>query len=136
MADYWSHWLEVGNALSKADRPEIFQVNWFRKDANGKFIWPGFSDNIRVVDWIIQRLEGEAHGVETAIGVTPAQSELNLVGVAMSDASLSELFEVNQKSWLAETDSIAEYYESFGSHVPPALNEELSTLKSRLSEMV
>ena len=132
MADYWSHWLEVGDELSDGGRPEIFQVNWFRKDSSGKYIWPGFSDNIRVVDWIIKRLEGEAQGSDTAIGVIPAPDELNLEGVELSRGSLQELFDINAQSWLAETDSVASYYESFGNHVPDALNSELAALKSRL----
>ena len=132
MADYWSHWLEVGEALNPKGRPEIFQVNWFRKDSEGKYIWPGFSDNIRVVDWIIQRLEAQATGVENPLGTIPAQGELELSGVNLSDSALSELFSLNQDSWLAEADLIETYYESFGQHLPGALADELTALKSRL----
>jgi phosphoenolpyruvate carboxykinase (GTP) len=132
MADYWSHWLEVGEALDPQGRPEIFQVNWFRKDSEGKYIWPGFSDNIRVVDWIIKRLEAQAAGVENPLGTIPAQGELELSGVNLSDSGLAELFRLNQESWLAEADLIETYYESFGQHLPGALADELTALKSRL----
>jgi phosphoenolpyruvate carboxykinase (GTP) len=132
MADYWQHWLEVGDALSDEGRPQIFQVNWFRKDAEGKYIWPGYADNTRVVEWIINRLEGKATGVETAIGITPAPGELNLEGVSVSAKALKELFAVNKSSWLDEADLISTYYESFGAHVPHALQDELESLKARL----
>lgn len=134
MADYWAHWLEVGDSLSEESRPQIFQVNWFRKDSTGKFIWPGFSDNIRVVEWIINRLEGRAQGLETPVGVIPAPGELNLDGVKLSDEGLAELFSINQESWLAEAEMIGEYYESFGSHVPEELSDELTALQSRLEQ--
>jgi phosphoenolpyruvate carboxykinase (GTP) len=135
MADYWAHWLEVGDSLSDESRPQIFQVNWFRKDSTGKFIWPGFSDNIRVVEWIINRLEGQAQGLETPVGVIPAPGELNLDGVKLSDEGLAELFSINQESWLAEAEMIGEYYESFGSHVPEELSDELTALRSRLEQV-
>jgi len=132
MADYWAHWLEIGDELTEENRPEIFQVNWFRKDSKGRYIWPGFADNTRVVEWIINRIEGKAKGVQTPIGITPAKGEMNLEGVSVSPKSLKELFEVNAGSWLAETDMISSYYESFGAHVPAALNAELESLKQRL----
>jgi len=133
MADYWAHWLEIGEALGDAGRPEIFQVNWFRKDSEGKYIWPGFSDNIRVVEWIINRIEGKATGANSPLGVIPAAGELNLGGVDVSNAGLKELFGVNAQSWLTETKMIAEYYATFGDHLPPQLNEELKQLENRLA---
>lgn len=132
MADYWSHWLEIGDHLTEENRPEIFQVNWFRKDASGRYIWPGFADNTRVVEWIINRIEGRSKGVQTPIGITPAIGELNLEGVSVSQQNLKELFDVNASSWLAEADLIESYYGTFGTHVPTALSDELAALKSRL----
>jgi phosphoenolpyruvate carboxykinase (GTP) len=132
MADYWSHWLKIGQFTSADKLPRVYQVNWFRKDRNGRFIWPGFGDNSRVLDWIIRRVGGDADAVETPIGRIPAEGELDLDGVDISDEQVAELFAVNADSWLAETDLTEDYYAKFGDRVPQALRDQLDALRSRL----
>ncbi len=132
MADYWGHWLDVGNATTPEKLPRIFQVNWFRKDSDGKFLWPGFGDNSRVLEWVIRRVEGEVDAVDTAIGRAPAPGALNVDGLDLDEAQLAELFAVNPQSWLAEADLTEEYFAKFGAHLPPAMTEELNSLRTRL----
>ncbi len=132
MADYWGHWLKIGQFTDADKLPKIYQVNWFRKDADGKFIWPGFGDNSRVLSWIIDRVNGRAEGSATAIGTAPALGELYLDGVDISDEQLAELFAVDPQSWLAECDLTEEYFGKFGDKVPPALRDELAGLRARL----
>jgi phosphoenolpyruvate carboxykinase (GTP) len=133
MADYWGHWLGIGGFTSSDKLPKIFQVNWFRKDGNGKFLWPGYGDNSRVLEWIIQRLDGDAEAVDTAIGRIPADGALNLDGVDVTDEQLAELFSIEPERWLAETDLTAEYYAKFGDRVPAALHGQLAALRERLA---
>ena len=132
MADYWGHWLNVGEGLGEK-APKIFQVNWFRKDADGRFLWPGFGENSRVLDWVIRRVEGEVDGRETAIGVVPAPGELNLDGIDVPDDALEQLFEIDPASWLAECDLTEEFFAQFGDRVPARLRDELATLRERLA---
>jgi phosphoenolpyruvate carboxykinase (GTP) len=132
MADYWTHWLKIGQFTSADKLPRVYQVNWFRKDRDGRYIWPGFGDNSRVLDWVIRRVAGEADAVETPIGRIPAEGELDLEGVDISDEQLAELFAVNAESWLAEADLTEEYYGKFGDRVPQALRDQLQALRSRL----
>lgn len=132
MADYWGHWLEVGEKLGDK-APKIFQVNWFRKGADGRFLWPGFGDNSRVIDWVIRSVEGEHEGRRTAIGTLPAAGELNLSGIESVESELDELFAIDPASWLAECDLTEEFFAQFGDRVPAALQTELSELRARLS---
>ncbi len=132
MADYWGHWLEMGERLGDK-APKIFQVNWFRKGADGRFLWPGFGDNSRVIDWVIRRVEGDVSGRETAIGTVPAAGELNLDGIEVPEADLAELFAIDPASWLAESDLTEEFFAQFGDRVPAALREQLESLRARLS---
>ncbi len=132
MADYWGHWLKIGNFTSPEKLPRIYSVNWFRRDADGRFIWPGFGDNSRVLEWIIRRIEGQADAVETPIGRLPVLEELNLEGVEISNADLEELFRLDWGSWKAEADMTEEYFAQFGERVPPAMREELTGLRERL----
>ena len=132
MADYWGHWLSMGRQADPAKLPRIYQVNWFRKDADGKFIWPGFGDNSRVLAWIVDRLEGRGEVVETAIGRAPAPGALYTEGLDISDEALAELFAVDPASWLAEADLTEEYFAAFGSHLPTELTAELADLRARL----
>ncbi|MBL3686463.1 phosphoenolpyruvate carboxykinase (GTP) [Leucobacter zeae] len=132
MADYWGHWLEMGERLG--DRaPEIFQVNWFRKGADGRFLWPGFGENSRVIDWVIRRIAGDAEGQETAVGTVPAAGALNLDGLDLPAADLEELFSVDAASWLAEADLTEEYFAQFGDRLPAQMTEQLARLRERLS---
>ncbi len=132
MADYWGHWLKIGGFTSPDKLPRIYSVNWFRKDSDGKFMWPGFGENSRVLEWIVNRLSGKAEAVDTPIGRVPAPGALNTVGLDITDAQLAELFAVNTDSWLAETDLTQEYYAEFGDRVPAELNEQLQGLRDRL----
>ena len=131
MADYWGHWLEMGEELGE-NAPEIFQVNWFRKGADGRFLWPGFGENSRVIDWIIRSVEGSVQGRETAVGTIPAAGELNLDGITVPDADLEELFSIDPSSWLAEADLTEEFFAQFGDRLPAALSAQLEGLRARL----
>lgn len=131
MADYWGHWVKMGRVLG--DRaPQIFQVNWFRKGSDGSFLWPGFGENSRVIEWIVGRLEGEAGAAETPIGLLPAEGALNLDGLEITDDELEQLFHVDPASWLAECELTEEYFAQFGDRVPAALRAELSSLRYHL----
>ena len=134
MADYWAHWLKIGNFTSPEKLPRVYQVNWFRKDRDGKYIWPGFGDNSRVLDWVVRRVAGDAEAVETPIGRIPADGELDLEGVDISPDQAAELFAVNADSWLAEADLTEEYYAKFGDRVPAQLRGQLDALRSRLQQ--
>ncbi len=131
MADYWAHWLEMGEKLGDK-APKIFNVNWFRLDDNGKFIWPGFGENLRVLEWIINRCEGKADAVETPIGYVPKAEDINLEGLDFSIDTLKGILEVDNDLWVQETAEIEEFYKKFGDKVPAALKEQLEMLKSRL----
>ncbi len=133
MADYWGHWLRIGSFTAPEKLPRIYSVNWFRRDGDGNFIWPGFGDNSRVLEWIVRRLEGQADAVESPIGRLPVLEELNLEGVDITGEELTELFALDPQSWLAESDMTEEYFERFGDRVPEALREQLQALRSRLT---
>jgi phosphoenolpyruvate carboxykinase (GTP) len=128
--DYWAHWLEIGSKLSAA--PKIFHVNWFRKNAAGKFLWPGFGDNLRVLEWMIERCSGQSRGRTTAIGVLPTDGELNLDQLSVSDEALEELLRVDNKAWRVEMEAIGEYLSSFGERCPAALEDQRRGVVERL----
>lgn len=132
MADYWGHWLEMGENLGEK-APKIFQVNWFRKGSDGRFLWPGFGDNSRVLDWVIRSVEGEVSGRVTPVGKLPLVSELNLNGVEVPESDLEELFEIDADSWLQESDLTEEYFDQFGDRVPQLLQKQLADLRDRLN---
>jgi phosphoenolpyruvate carboxykinase (GTP) len=132
MGDYWQHWLNLGNSLEPAKLPKVFQVNWFRKNAAGKFLWPGFGENSRVIDWVIRRIEGEVAGVESPIGLLPQLDELNLDGLEISADALEELFRVDASSWRAEARLTEDFFAGFGSHTPSAMDDQLRELERRL----
>jgi phosphoenolpyruvate carboxykinase (GTP) len=134
MADYWGHWLEVGRATVPDKLPRIFQVNWFRKDSDGRFIWPGFGENSRVIEWVIRRIEGKADAVKTPLGLQPSPGALILDGLDLSAAQVAELFAVNADMWRAEADLTEEYFARFGDHLPRALADELAQLRARLAD--
>jgi phosphoenolpyruvate carboxykinase (GTP) len=132
MADYWGHWLKVGKATDADKLPRIYSVNWFRKDAEGNFIWPGYGENSRVLAWIVDRLEGIAGAADTAVGRAPLPGELHVEGLGLSDEVLADLFHIDPASWLAEADLTAEYFTKFGDRVPAELFAQLDALKARL----
>ena len=131
MADYWGHWVKMGRVLG-TNAPKIFQVNWFRKGADGSFLWPGFGENSRVLEWIVGRIEGTADAVETPIGLLPAAGSLDLDGLELSDEALEQLFKVDRDLWLRECELTEEYFAQFGDRVPAALNAELASLRYHL----
>ncbi len=133
MGDYFAHWLRIGaTASDPAKLPRIFFVNWFRKDTNGKFIWPGFGENSRVLKWIVGRLEGTAHANETAIGRVPAKSSLDVGGLGLSDDQLETLLTVNHDVWREEASLIPAFFERFGDHLPKELWDQHDALTRRL----
>ncbi len=134
MADYWAHWLEVGKATAPDKLPRIFQVNWFRKDGDGAFLWPGYGENSRVLEWVIRRVEGKADAVKTALGLAPAPGALNVDGLGLTDSQLAELFAINPETWVAEAELTQEYFAKFGDHLPAALHDELDQLRARLAD--
>jgi phosphoenolpyruvate carboxykinase (GTP) len=133
MADYAGHWLEIGHATSADKLPKIYAVNWFRKDENGRWLWPGFGENSRVLKWIVDRLEGRAEGIQTAIGTVPAKAELDLDGLEISERDLDILLSVDTAIWKQEAGLLPEYFEQFGDHMPKALIEQHAALEERLT---
>lgn len=132
MAKYWNHWLKVGAGADTSKLPKIYSVNWFRKDSNGKFLWPGFGDNSRVLAWIVDRLEDRVDAQDTAIGRIPLAGDLDVTGLGLTEEQLAELFAIDPATWLAEVELTREYFDQFGGEVPPRLYEELDALKARL----
>ncbi len=131
MGDYFKHWLEIGEKLGDK-APKIFNVNWFRTDDEGHFIWPGFGDNMRVLEWIIDRCEGKADAVETPIGYEPKAEDLNIEGLDIDLATIKGLLNVDKNLWKEEAKGIHEFYGKFGAKLPAALNTELANLEKRL----
>ncbi len=134
MGDYWKHWIDIGKTLDPDKAPKIFNVNWFRKDDEGNFLWPGFGDNLRVLEWILKRCDGEVDAKETAIGYVPYAKDINIEGLEgeVSLDSLESILDVDKSLWETEADGIAEFYGKFGDKLPEELSEELETLKANL----
>ncbi len=136
MGDYWAHWLEMGEKLGDK-APKIFNVNWFRTDDEGHFIWPGFGDNMRVLDWIIDRCDGKADAVETAIGFEPKPEDINIEGLedeGITTEVVADLLSVDKDLWLEDVKGIKEFYAKFGDRLPAKLAQELADLEARLSK--
>ncbi|MCY7324845.1 MAG: phosphoenolpyruvate carboxykinase (GTP) [Microbacteriaceae bacterium] len=134
MADYWANWLKVGDQLRPGGRmPRIFQVNWFRKDEDGSFLWPGFGENSRVLEWILERADGKVPAADGPLGLVPTSGGLNVEGLDLPQGDLEKLFKVDAESWLAEVDSTEEFFAGFGDRLPPALTKQLEALRARLS---
>jgi len=129
--DYWQHWLAVGERLKHP--PRIFHVNWFRQDDAGNFLWPGFGDNLRVLQWILGRVEGRLDARHTPIGAMPAREDLNLSGLKLSDATLAQLLEINPAEWRAEVAQLERDLEPYAARMPEALKKELKDLHQRLN---
>ena len=134
MADYWQHWIDIGAGLDPDKAPKIFNVNWFRKDDEGNFLWPGFGDNLRVLEWILNRCEGKVDAQETAIGYIPYAKDINIEGLEgeVSEESLEKILDVDKELWAKEADGIEEFYQKFGDKLPKELEDELATLKANL----
>lgn len=131
MGDYFQHWIDMGKKIKV--QPKIFNVNWFRTDSEGHFIWPGFGDNMRVLDWILKRCEETVDADETAIGYVPKPEDINLDGCSVDEETLKGLLNVDTETWKKEAEGIKEFYKKFGDRLPKELEEELSALESRLN---
>ena len=131
MGEYFKHWLEMGEKLGDK-APKIFNVNWFRTDDEGNFIWPGFGDNMRVLNWIIDRCEGKVDAKETAIGYVPYADDIDLTDLDFDRATLESILEVDKDVWTKEAEEIEEHYKKFGDKLPCALREQLENLKKNL----
>jgi phosphoenolpyruvate carboxykinase (GTP) len=133
MADHWSHWLSVGEELRKSGTmPRIFQVNWFRKGEDGKFLWPGFAENARVLEWILNRVDGHTPAVETPLGLSPVAGGINTDGLDLSESDWEQLFAVDPDAWLAELDDTEKFYAKFGDRLPVAMTRRLEEIRQRL----
>ena len=132
MGDYMQHWLDIGAATTQDRLPKIYAVNWFRKDASGKWLWPGFGDNARVLKWIVERIDGVAEGVITPIGTVPAKGELDLAGLDVPAEDLDILLSVDTDIWKQEAGLVPEFFAQFGAHLPQAMADEHAKLVRRL----
>jgi phosphoenolpyruvate carboxykinase (GTP) len=129
-ADYWNHWLSFAQRTTKL--PRIFHVNWFRQDAHGRFLWPGFGENLRVLRWIADRCEGRAAALDSPIGYVPTPESLDLRGLDIDREALSTLLSVNSASWRQELDAVAKYLDEFGARLPQQLRDQLNGVRNRL----
>jgi phosphoenolpyruvate carboxykinase (GTP) len=134
MADYWAHWLDVGRRVSNP--PRLFQVNWFRKDDDGKFIWPGFGENMRVLRWVRDVVNGRAEQTarETPIGIMPTPEAVGARDIGLSDRQIEQLLDVDREEWLAEAADQRAFLEKFGDRLPPEMRAENDALIRRLRD--
>lgn len=133
MADYWGHWINTGKQ-DNVTLPKIYYVNWFRKDDEGRFMWPGFGENSRILKWVFERCEGTAEAIETPIGNLPGINGIDFSGLDLSEDQIAELLRVEIDGWLEEIPLIENYYATYGEHVPVELKQELAELKQRLEQ--
>ena len=134
MGDYFQHWLDMGKTVDVDKQPKFFNVNWFRTDAEGHFIWPGFGDNMRVLDWMLKRIAGEVDAVETPIGFVPKAEDINLEGLDFSRETLADILKVDKDAWKKEAEGIKEFYETFGDRLPAELAKQADELIDRLNK--
>ena len=132
MADYFGHWLAMGDRLG-AHRPSMFRVNWFRRSPDGKWLWPGFGENARVLKWMCERVAGRAAAEETPAGRIPAAADLDLQGLDMPAEDLQELLRIDVPAWRQETEGIRAYFERFGERMPGRLIAQLAAQEERLA---
>ena len=133
MGDYFKHWIEMGTKIK--NQPKIFNVNWFRTDDNGNFIWPGFGDNLRVLDWILARCEDKVDARETAIGYIPYAKDINIEGLdGITEKTVEDLLSIDKDAWTKETEGIESFYNEIGARVPAELHAQLDTLKKNLQK--
>ena len=132
MADYWGHWLEMQDKLGEGF-PKVYQVNWFRKDEDGNFMWPGYGDNSRVLDWIVRRAAGEVEAIDGVTGRYPKFEDFNLDGLDIDEAVWAKLFAIDPDAWAAEMDDTEEYFSQFGDKLPAAITEQLAKFRARIA---
>lgn len=134
MGDYWQHWLDMGKSVDKDKQPKFFNVNWFRTDDEGHFIWPGFGDNMRVLDWMLKRIAGEVEAEETAIGYVPKAEDINIEGLDMSVDTVKGLLAIDKENWKKEVEGIKEFYAKFGDKLPKELAKQAEALENKLNK--
>ncbi len=133
MADYWSHWLELGATLrANGGVPRIFQVNWFRKDEDGSFLWPGYAENLRVIAWILDRVDGRTPAVDTPLGGKPVDGGIDLAGTDVTRRDWDQLFDVDADAWTEELTDTEQFFAGFGDKLPAALTSQLADLRRRV----
>ncbi len=132
MADYWAHWLSFRDRMDEEKLPRVFYVNWFRKAADGRWLWPGYGENSRVLEWVFERCAGRGEAAVTPIGYLPTPGAIDTTGLDLSDKDLEELLRVDRDEWRAEVPAIAAYFERFGDRLPPAISDQLEGLRRRL----
>jgi phosphoenolpyruvate carboxykinase (GTP) len=133
MGDYFANWLSIGSRADADKLPKLFWVNWFRKDESGKFMWPGFGENSRVLKWVLERVEGTVEASDTAIGRVPTAGSLDTTGLDISADTLARLLAVDKEMWRQEVPQIEEHYANLGERVPAALHDQLAALEKRLA---
>lgn len=131
MGDYFAHWIKIGKTANLEKLPKIFNVNWFRKDSNGKFLWPGFGENLRVLNWIFERIDGTGEAVYSPLGNIPTENAIDMTGLNLSEETKKELFIVDKNAGLSEAERIRDYFTSFGERLPKELNDELNEFQNR-----
>jgi len=135
MGDYFGHWVRIGEMAPDRDKlPKIFNVNWFRKGQDGKFLWPGYGDNIRVLKWIFERTEGTAAATETPIGYVPESHSIDVSGLAGVAEKMDQILKVDSQEWLDECELIAEHQKIFGDRLPEEMKHQFDKLKNRLHQ--
>jgi phosphoenolpyruvate carboxykinase (GTP) len=134
MGDYFSHWLDIGASADASKLPRLFYVNWFRRGPDGKFLWPGYGENSRVIKWVFERVSGRGDAVETPIGLLPAPGALDLSGLDLSPDAVGELLRVDVDDWRKEVPLLEEHFAVFGGHLPQGLRDELAALEKRLTD--
>jgi len=134
VCDYLQHWLDIGKKTDADKLPKIFYVNWFRKDEKGKWLWPGFGENSRVLKWVVERVSGTGKAVKTPIGNMPTVDAIDTNGLDVSAADMAELLKVNNSEWLKEVESIKEHYTKYGSKLPAEMSVQLDALEKRLKQ--
>jgi len=133
MADYFAHWLSMAKHTDASNLPKIFFVNWFRRDEDGRFLWPGYGENSRVLKWVFERLAGEVEAIDTPIGLLPTPGSLDTTGLEVSEDDLSTLLSVDAEGWQAALPQIRAHYAQFGDKVPAALTLALDELEAKLA---
>jgi len=131
MGDYFGHWLRMGTALKHP--PAVFHVNWFRTDAGGRFLWPGFGENLRVLLWMVDRVKGQGRAAETPIGLVPTPDALNLDGLSLSRTEAERLLHVDREEWAAEVPEMRAFFDRFGGHLPREMTRGLEALEQQLT---
>jgi len=130
MADYFGHWLGMEKKMKNS--PKIFHVNWFRTDENGKFLWPGYGENLRILEWILARCHDEAGAIQTPIGYIPKTEDIDMTGIKISKSAMSRLFEIDKEAWKEELAGHQEFFLKFGERLPAEIWQEYEALKGRL----